>query len=97
MDHEYFNTVFFQLMTLSEEKTPDKESPFWCDYDPKTDTLVAPNSKEFQSSHIGDQNDDERLLVPTVNLIIGYTIIQPWLTNKEHVMLVGPEACGKRF
>lgn len=79
------------------EKTPDMENPFLCSYDPKADTLVTPNSDDFESTHVIESDDNEQLLVPTSNLQVAYGMIQPWLSNKDHVLLVGPEACGKRY
>lgn len=41
--------------------------------------------------------DFRESVVPTWSLQIAYTMIRPWLLSKDHhIMLVGPEACGKR-
>lgn len=79
------------------EKTPDTENPFLCSYDPKADALIIPNPNDFESTHLIESGDEEQLLVSTTNLQVAYEMIQPWLSNKEHVLLVGPEACGKRY
>ena len=85
------------MLSIEGFKVPNKEQPFHFCYDPKADALVALNSPEFDWSH-GDSNvENDRLLVPTSNLQITHTIIQPWLENKQHVLLIGPEASAKRY
>lgn len=75
------------------EKTPNTENPFLSTYDAKLDALVIANPSELDTTSL---NDDQKLLVPTTNLHVAYQMIQPWFINKEHVLVVGPEACGKR-
>lgn len=72
------------------------ENPFLCSYDPKNDALTTPDPNDFDPVDVNDSAVEDRLLVPTSNLHVAYGMIQPWLINKEHVLLVGPEACGKR-
>lgn len=85
------------MLSLCGEKTPDSENPFLCNYDPKADALVTPNPNDFESAHLIESDDEYQLLVPTTNLQVAYGMIQPWLTSKDHVLLVGPEACGKGY
>jgi hypothetical protein len=76
------------------EKAPDMENPFLCRYDSKLDSLVTLDSNVLDSTHWN--YDEQNLLVPTTNLLVTYEMIQTWFDNKEHVVVVGPEACGKR-
>ncbi|KAI9564905.1 hypothetical protein GHT06_008646 [Daphnia sinensis] len=86
-------TSFGQMiLSMCGEKTPDVENPFLSTYDAKLDALVIPNPNELDSTL---WNDEQKLLVPTINLQVAYQMIQPWFNNKEHVLVVGPEACGK--
>ena len=86
-----------QVLSMCGEKTPDMENPFFCSYDSKADVLVVPNPNDLDPAQLNDPADGERLLVPTVNLHVTYAMIEPWLNNKKHVLLVGPEASGKRY
>lgn len=78
------------------EKTPDLENPFLCRYDSKLDALVSLDSNILDTTQHWN-NDEQNLLVSTTNLLVAYEMIQPWLNNKEHVLVAGPEACGKRY
>lgn len=79
------------------EKVPDTENPFLCCYNSRNDTLVTPDPNDLCGAHSNESGDDDLLLIPTFNLCVAYLMIRPWLANKEHVLLVGPEACGKRY
>ena len=81
-----------QLLSISDVKVPATKNPFDCSYDAKLDSLVPLCDFEPTDDHARNE-----LLVPTSNLLVTYQIIQPWLVNKEHVLLIGPEASGKRY
>lgn len=75
-------------------KCPNPENPLECLYDEKLDALVPLYPSKL---NLMETNDEHELLIPTVSLQVAYSIISPWLHNKEHVLVVGPEACGKRY
>ena len=83
------------MLSISKAKVPDEKNPLLCAYDPKDDSLVPLGSNGFDLAD--DNTRINELLVPTSNLLVAYTIIQQWFVNKEHVMLIGPEASGKRY
>lgn len=87
--------LVLQVFSLSDIKIPDEKNPFHCSYDSEKDILVPLRLTEL--SMVEDISRINELLVPTSNLLVTYTVIQQWLHYKEHVMLVGPEASGKRY
>ncbi|XP_046442156.1 cytoplasmic dynein 2 heavy chain 1-like [Daphnia pulex] len=81
------------ILSMCGEKAPDMKNPFLCRYDSKLDALITLDSYVLDSTHWN--NDEQHSLVPTTDLLINYKMIQPWFDNKEHVLVVVPEACGK--
>ena len=82
-------------MSHSQVKFPNPENPLVTTYNEKQDALVPLDLNELTLSESNDAHLE--LLVPTLTLQTAYSIVSPWLTNKEHVLVVGPEACGKRY
>lgn len=82
-------------MSLSQLRCPNPENPLESSYNEKQDSLVPLDPNEL--TLIESNDDHQELLVPTISLQTAYSIISPWLDNKEHVLVVGPEACGKRY
>lgn len=80
---------------MCNEKIPDKDYPFHCNYDSKTGSILELNAEEFDQRLVQSSAECSKLLAPTCSLHVASTIILPWLENKEHVMLVGPECAGK--
>ena len=86
--------ILLQILTMCEVNAPNAEHPYLCQYDPQSDSLTNLNYAEFNQAILDDDTDN--LLVPTSSLCLVSAIIKPWLDNKDHVLLVGPEASGKR-
>ena len=62
-------------------------NPFMCNYNEELDSLVDLIPSDFETSLQNVDNEDSQLLVPTSNIHVAYSIIQPWLENKQHVLV----------
>ena len=82
------------MFSISDVKAAHEKNPFRCSYDSKLDSLVPLTLNGFELAE--DNSSIDELLVPTSNLLLTHSIIHPWLVSREHVMLIGPEASGKR-
>ncbi len=102
LDNLFLEILWWQLLLLSVEKVPNAENPFLCVYDSKTDSLGPVDPSVFNYTADEQHSFDNLVefresIVPTWSLQVAYTMIRPWLLSKDHhIMLVGPEACGKR-
>lgn len=76
-----------QIASLSGEKSFDLANPFMCDYSEKLDLLIQLNPLNFDLSLHSAEIGEAQYLVPTASIHIAFTIIQPWLENKQHVMV----------
>ena len=85
------------IIDICQVNVPDQERAFdYCSYNAKNDSLETLNSEEFEKFITEYEEETESILAPTSNLHLASTIIDPWLTNRDHILLVGPEASGKR-
>lgn len=62
-------------------------NPFMCNYNEKLDSLVELIPTDFETNPQNVDNEDSQILVPTSNIHVACSIIQPWLENKQHVLV----------